>query len=229
MAACQRAVGLVRALAVLAPVALVMALPARPLAAPGPVRAAADTPAPVVLSVDAWMKVLPAPQTPDGWAPAPGPLVAWPVRGTVTQPFGCTGFELEHPAAGCPNGFHLGIDIAQPTGTPIHAAAPGLAYPLPDPARYGMYVIVQHYGGYATVYGHMSRWNVTWGQRVQAGDVIGFVGSTGNSTGPHLHFEVRYASAAYDPQPYLAGQPPVPSALPIGFPGAPRDDWRGIR
>jgi len=229
MAACRRALRPVRFLATLAPVALVAVLPAQPLAAPGPVRAAADQPAPTVLAVDAWIRVLPAPQTPDGWTPPPGPRVAWPLRGTVTQPFGCTGFELEHPSADCPNGFHTGIDIALPMGTPIRAAAAGLAYPLPDPARYGMYVIVQHYGGYATVYGHMSRWNVSWGQRVQAGDVIGFVGTTGNSTGPHLHFEVRYVATPYDPMPYLSGQPADPTPVPIGWPGAPRDDWRGVR
>lgn len=236
MAACRGALRLARILALLAPAALVAALPGQPLAAPAPVRAPAPArlaagPAPPagVMAVDEWIKVLPAPQTPDGWAPPPGPRVAWPLHGVVTQPFGCTGFELEHPTTECPNGFHLGLDIAQPQGTPIRAAASGLAYPLPDPARYGNFVIVQHVGGYATVYGHMSRFNVAWGQRVQAGDVIGFVGSTGNSTGPHLHFEVRYTATAYDPMPYLDGQPPDPAPLPAGWPGAPRDDWLGRR
>jgi murein DD-endopeptidase MepM/ murein hydrolase activator NlpD len=212
-----------RRFVLLVPLALALALPVRPVAA------AATADPPKVLSVDAWIKVLPAPQTPDDWAPPPGARVAWPLRGVITQPFGCTGYQLEHPATDCPNGFHTGIDIAEPTGAPIHAAASGLAYPLPDPARYGNFVIVQHYGGYATVYAHMSRYNVAWGQRVQAGEVIGFVGSTGNSSGPHLHFEVRYAASAYDPMPYLGGLPPDPTPLPAGWAGAPRDDWRGIR
>ncbi|HKA50086.1 MAG TPA: M23 family metallopeptidase [Candidatus Dormibacteraeota bacterium] len=191
-------------------------------AAPAPVD-------PKVMSIDAWLRTLPAPRTPDDHGAGPGPRVAWPVRGTVTQPFGCTGFSLEHPAADCPSGFHLGLDVAQPQGTPIRAAAAGLAYPMADPARYGNLVIIQHYGGYATVYGHMVRQAVSWGQQVQAGDVIGFVGSTGNSSGPHLHFEVRYAATAYDPVPYLSGSPADPAPLPIGWPGAPPDDWLGLR
>ncbi len=60
-----------------------------------------------------------------------------------------------------------------------------------------------------------------------AGDVIGWVGSTGNSAGPHLHFEVRFAGAPQDPAPYLAGSPAEPFPIPAGWPGAPRDDWSG--
>jgi murein DD-endopeptidase MepM/ murein hydrolase activator NlpD len=183
---------------------------------------------PKVMTVDAWVAVLPAPRTPEEYSPSGGARVLWPLRGTVTQPFGCTGFTLEHPVGTCPS-FHTGIDIAEPQGTPIRAAAAGWAYPLEDPDRYGNFVIVQHYAGYATVYGHMVRQNVSWGQAVQAGDVIGYVGSTGNSTGPHLHFEVRYAATPYDPMPYLAGVPADPTPLPAGWPGAPIDDWLGRR
>jgi murein DD-endopeptidase MepM/ murein hydrolase activator NlpD len=207
----------------------VASVPVRAAPAPRAALAALAVDPPAVMGVDAWIRVLPGPQMPDGWTPPPGSRVAWPLRGVVTQPFGCTGFELEHPTRDCPNGFHLGLDIAQPMGTPIRAAAAGLAYPLADPARYGNFVIVQHLGGYATVYGHMTRFNVAWGQRVQAGDVIGFVGSTGNSTGPHLHFEVRFTATAYDPTPYLDSRPPDPAPLPAGWAGAPRDDWRGVR
>lgn len=220
MAVRSGALRLVRMLAVAAPLALLLGAAGRPVEA-------AD--APTVMGVDAWVAVLPAPRMPDGWAPPPGPRAAWPVRGVVTQPFGCTGYQLEHPTTDCPNGFHTGIDIAEPMGTPIHAAMAGLAYPLPDPARYGNFVIVQGLAGYATVYAHMSRYNVAWGQRVEAGDVIGFVGSTGNSSGPHLHFEVRFAGTAYDPMPYLDGRPPDPTPLPAGWAGAPIDDWRGLR
>ena len=195
----------------------------------GQAQPAAPAPADNPTTVDGWMPLLAAPQTPQDWTPGPGALVAMPLQGTLTQPFGCTGFALEHPGAGCPNGFHTGIDLAQSEGTPIHAAAAGLAYPLSDPARYGNYVIIQQEGGYATVYGHMVRTNVSWGQPVKAGDVIGFVGTTGNSTGPHLHFEVRFGGVPQDPVPYLQGTPAAPFPLPEGWPGAPADDWRGLR
>jgi murein DD-endopeptidase MepM/ murein hydrolase activator NlpD len=209
---------------VLTPLALIA------VAAPGhPVMAQANAAPLAVLNPGDWTRVLPAPRMPDTYAPPRGSRVAWPVRGVITQPFGCTGYVLEHPSDTCPSGFHTGLDIAEPQGTPIRAAGAGLAYPFEDPARYGNYVIVQHVAGYATVYAHMVRQNVTWGQSVEAGDVIGFVGSTGNSSGPHLHFEVRFAATPYDPMEYLDGSPADPTALPAGWPGAPRDDWRGIR
>ena len=77
----------------------------------------------------------------------------------------------------------------------------------------------------------MVRTNVGWGQPVAAGDVIGFVGSTGNSTGPHLHFEIRFAGAPQDPMPYLdaAAPPPPPLQLPQGWPGAPPEELLGRR
>ena len=118
--------------------------------------------------------------------------------------------------------------VADPAGTPIHAAADGIAYPLPDYEFYGNHVLIQHQGGLSTVYGHMVRMNVAWGQRVKAGDVVGWVGSTGNSTGPHLHFEVRFAGIPVDPAPYLAGSPPEPFPLPAGWPGMPPDDVLGL-
>ena len=183
---------------------------------------------PAQMTVDDWVRVLPAPSPPDGWSPGPGPRMAWPLQGTLTQPFGCTGFALEHPQQGCP-AFHTGIDLAQPEGTPIRAAEPGLAYPLADPARYGNYVLEQERAGYATLYGHMVRTNVAWGQPVQAGDVLGYVGTTGNSTGPHLHFEVRFGGTPLNPVPYLQGAPTDPYPVPEGWPGAARDDWRGVR
>lgn len=181
------------------------------------------------MEVSDWLQVLPAPGTPDGWTAPAGARLGWPLRGSLTQPFGCTGFYLERAAQNCPSGFHTGIDLAQPEGTPIRAAADGLAYPLDDPERYGNHVIVQHLAGYSTLYAHMLRVNVAWGQPVRAGDVIGWVGSTGNSSGPHVHFEVRFAAAPLDPMPYLEGSPSDPFTLPAGWPGAPRDDWRGLR
>jgi murein DD-endopeptidase MepM/ murein hydrolase activator NlpD len=221
---------LTRLLLVLAPLSLVAA--SAPSDGP-PDRREQQRPAPVTTqtakTVDDWLPLLPAPQTPDAWRPGPGALVAWPLQGQLSQPFGCTGFERERAAQQCPSGFHTGIDLAQSEGTPIRSAGAGLAYPMSDPQRYGNYVVIQQEGGYATVYGHMVRTNVGWGQAVNAGDVIGFVGTTGNSTGPHLHFEVRFGGAPQDPMLYLKGSPPDPFPLPAGWPGSPRDDWRGVR
>ncbi|HLQ62404.1 MAG TPA: M23 family metallopeptidase [Candidatus Acidoferrales bacterium] len=214
-----------RALALLLPLALVQ-LAAVPEPPPPPPPAEA---VPRLLTVYEWLRILPAPRSPEGFQPPGGQRVAWPLHGILTQPFGCTGFYREPSQTDCPNGFHAGIDLADPPGTPIRAAAPGLAYPIPDVERYGNHVVVQHVGGLATNYAHMSRMNVAWGQLVQAGDVIGFVGSTGNSTGPHLHFEVRYAGVPLDPILYLQGSPPDPFPLPPGWPGAQRDDWLGRR
>lgn len=170
-----------------------------------------------------WLRILPAPS-----GQAPG--FQWPLRGPLTQPYGCTEFELERPAADCPGGFHTGIDLGLPQGTPIHASSAGIGYAFDDPLRYGNHVLIQHAGGYSTVYGHMVRTNVAWGQRVAAGDVIGWVGSTGNSTGPHLHFEIRYAGAPQDPLRYLdATTPPAPLPLPAGWPGSPPEELLGRR
>lgn len=177
-----------------------------------------------VLTVYQWLQLLPAPPTPAGWHLA-DPAFAYPLASYVeTQPFGCTGLSIESPTSACPGGFHTGIDMADPQGTPIRAAGPGLAYAFQDSLRYGNHVLILHAGGYVTVYGHMVRTAVAWGQPVRAGDVIGYVGSTGNSTGPHLHFEVRFAGVALDPMPYLTGSPAPPFPIPAGWQGAPPDD-----
>ena len=211
---------------------LVLALPLL-LVAAGPVHAVPDRtpgeyePQPRKLSIYDWLKVLPAPRPAADFAPPAGARVDWPLRGVVTQPFGCTQFELERPTTDCPAGFHTGLDIADVQGTPIHAAAAGLAYALPDDKGYGNHVVIQHAGGLATIYGHMVRMNVGWRQPVAQGDLIGWVGTTGNSTGPHLHFEVRFGGAPLDPLPYLGGSPVEPFPLPAGWPGSPPDDLRG--
>ena len=217
--------GALRRLALLLPLALLqLAMGPEP-----PVPPVAAVPEPRLLTVYEWLRILPAPLTPDGFQPPGGRRVEWPLRGVLTQPFGCTGFYREPSRTDCPNGFHTGIDLADPPGTPIRAAAPGIAYPIPDTERYGNHVVVQHQGGLSTNYAHMSRMNVAWGQTVQAGEVIGFVGSTGNSTGPHLHFEVRFAGVPLDPMDYLDGSPADPYPPPAGWPGSQRDDWRGKR
>ncbi|MBM7866737.1 peptidoglycan DD-metalloendopeptidase family protein [Heliobacterium gestii] len=101
--------------------------------------------------------------------------------------------------------FHTGVDFPAPSGTPIHAAQTGVISMAGYYGAYGNTVIIDHGGGTATLYGHMSVINVSEGQTVQKGDVIGFVGSTGWSTGPHLHFEVRVNGNHTNPMPYLGG------------------------
>jgi murein DD-endopeptidase MepM/ murein hydrolase activator NlpD len=101
-------------------------------------------------------------------------------------------------------GRHDGIDFSAPTGTPIHAAADGVVVNAGEMGGYGNGTVIDHGNGLATLYGHQSQILVTPGQTVRTGDVIGLVGSTGKSTGPHLHFEVRAFGVPTDPVPYLS-------------------------
>jgi murein DD-endopeptidase MepM/ murein hydrolase activator NlpD len=109
-----------------------------------------------------------------------------------------------HPVLGGRRG-HRGIDLGAPTGTPIRATADGTISRADWFSSYGLYVSIEHGGQIETRYGHMSRLNVAAGQQVRKGDVIGYVGSTGRSTGPHLHYEVRIAGQAVNPVPYMQG------------------------
>jgi murein DD-endopeptidase MepM/ murein hydrolase activator NlpD len=134
-----------------------------------------------------------------GSRPAPHPSGAgfiWPVHGPVTSEFG--------PRWG---GFHPGIDIAPGYGTPIAAAKDGVVAFAGWMDGYGNFIIIDHGGGFATAYGHQSRLAVSDGQAVSAGQVIGYVGSTGFSTGPHLHFEIRVNGTAVNPRGYESGDP----------------------
>jgi len=110
-----------RLLLTLAPLVLIAAAPAQ--AVPDRQPAESDLARHNLVVVYDWLRILPAPHTPSDFLPPAGARVAWPLRGVLTQPFGCTGFERERPAQQCPGGFHTGIDLAQPQGTPIRAAA----------------------------------------------------------------------------------------------------------
>jgi murein DD-endopeptidase MepM/ murein hydrolase activator NlpD len=146
-----------------------------------------------------------------GWLDSgqPGPDVAlpWPVIATTTQPFGCTGVSLEPSRGGCGH-FHTGIDLGVPTGTAVGAACPGVVSRAVDGSSgFGVHVVIScdsPGADYSTLYGHLSSRLVEVGDRVVAGQVIGYSGSTGNSSGPHLHFEVDTASGPVDPLGYLA-------------------------
>jgi murein DD-endopeptidase MepM/ murein hydrolase activator NlpD len=94
---------------------------------------------------------------------------------------------------------HLGVDYAAPTGTPVRTVGDGVVEFAGWQRGYGNFIVVQHRNGHTTAYGHLSKIHVRKGQRVSQGDTIGAVGSTGVSTGPHLHFEFRDQGVHKDP------------------------------
>jgi murein DD-endopeptidase MepM/ murein hydrolase activator NlpD len=111
--------------------------------------------------------------------------------------------------------FHKGVDLEADYGAPIHAAADGVIASAGWEGGFGNKVDLNHENGYHTWYAHLSRFAVTPGERVRKGDVIGYVGATGDATGPHLHYQVMLGGQAIDPQPYLNGVPPrVLATLP---------------
>jgi murein DD-endopeptidase MepM/ murein hydrolase activator NlpD len=118
----------------------------------------------------------------------------WPVSGTLTSPF-CESRSWES--------CHPGIDIAVPTGTPIRAADGGRVAIAGWVGGYGNYTCIQHTASLSSCYGHQSVLKVHVGQQVSQGQIIGLSGSTGHSTGPHLHFEVRINGAVANPMAYL--------------------------
>ena len=131
----------------------------------------------------------------------------WPERGTITQPFGCTDFLGEPYDPTCPTlHIHTGIDIAANYGTPIAAADTGIVSFVNWGwgGGYGNYVLITHGNGYATLYAHLSAIYVSVNQAVQRGQPIGAEGSTGFSTGPHLHFEIRQNGAYQNPLSFLS-------------------------
>jgi murein DD-endopeptidase MepM/ murein hydrolase activator NlpD len=123
--------------------------------------------------------------------PSGGGLM-WPVSGPVTSGFGWRWGRM-----------HEGIDIAVGSGTPVHAAQSGRVIVAGWMGGYGNLVVIDHGGGLSTAYGHNSSFAVSSGQSVSQGQVVAYSGSTGNSTGPHVHFEVRVNGSPVDPLGYL--------------------------
>jgi len=131
---------------------------------------------------------------------------SWPERGNyyISQGFGCTDYPLEPYDPSCPQKhFHAGIDIAGPFGASIYAADTGIVSLGYDQYGYGNYIVLTHGNGYSSLYGHLSGYNVSDGQTVARGQVIAFEGSTGNSSGPHLHFGVMLNGSWVNPCAYL--------------------------
>ena len=131
--------------------------------------------------------------------PTPGNhRFSWPVNGPITSPFG----YRNDPVLGG-NRLHAGVDIGASSGTPIKAAGDGVVIMAGWNGGYGNFTLIDHGGGLATGYGHQSSIGVRVGQHVSTGEVIGNVGSTGASTGPHLHWEVRVNGTPVDPMGWV--------------------------
>lgn len=132
-------------------------------------------------------------------SPLQSPLVAY----TMTQPYGPSIYWFEPSFAGFAH-FHTGLDMSAPTGTPAGATDDGVVIATGyDGYGYGNYVVLGHPGGRASLYAHLAQSLVRAGDKVTQGQPVGLVGSTGNSTGPHLHFEVLVQGLPLDPAPLM--------------------------
>lgn len=121
-----------------------------------------------------------------------------PVSGRVSSPYG---WRI-HPVLGYRK-FHTGVDFAASSGTSVRSVKSGTVILAKYNSSYGNYIIVDHGNGVSSLYAHLRGFNTSYGAKVSQGDTIGFVGSTGMSTGPHLHFEIRINGSHVNPAPYL--------------------------
>jgi murein DD-endopeptidase MepM/ murein hydrolase activator NlpD len=122
----------------------------------------------------------------------------WPVMGHITAGFG----ERLDPFSG-EGAFHTGVDVSAEYGAPVHVTADGVVTVADTHAGYGRMVVVDHGFGITTLYAHLSAYAVTTGTRVRRGEVIGYTGISGRSTGPHVHYEVRVNNAPVNPWRYM--------------------------
>ena len=153
---------------------------------PGPVRAASSLPS-------AYAIVARVPRSSHRYETGASVPHHWPLEeaGVITR---------GQVVGGAPDETHPGVDIAAPKGTPIRASGGGMVSQAASDAEYGLFVVVDHPDGYQTLYGHASRLLVQAGDSVAAGEVVALVGSTGHSTAPHLHFEIRRDGRSLDPR-----------------------------
>ena len=126
----------------------------------------------------------------------------WPVLGHITDSFG----ERLDPFSG-EGAFHTGVDVATDYGAPVHATADGIITIAGDHAGYGRLVVIDHGFGISTWYAHLSAFSAVAGARVKRGEVIGYTGISGRSTGPHVHYEVRMNNAPVNPWRYMKSTP----------------------
>jgi murein DD-endopeptidase MepM/ murein hydrolase activator NlpD len=126
-------------------------------------------------------------------------------RASISQGFGCTGVSIEPSDPSCPGGhWHSGIDLAAAWGTAVYATAPGVARVILSATGFGLHILIDHGGGLASLYGHLSSVDIANGAYVVTGQMVGAVGTTGNSTGPHLHFEIDRNGVPEDPRDLVA-------------------------
>ena len=135
-------------------------------------------------------------------APTTGGGFVKPLNGArISQGYGCTPVVIEPVDPACPGGhWHSGVDLAAARGTDVVATLPGLVHVLVSATGYGLHVVIDHGGGLTSLYGHLDTVAVADGTYVTAGEAVGAVGSSGNSTGPHLHFEICRDGIAEDPR-----------------------------
>jgi murein DD-endopeptidase MepM/ murein hydrolase activator NlpD len=133
------------------------------------------------------------------WVNLAGAPELWPVMGPITSSFG----EREDPLNVGEGEFHTGVDIGVSFGTPVRATADGLVESAGMASGYGREVILNHGNGIETLYAHLSGFTVTPGQQVSIGQVIGYVGLSGRTTGPNLHYEVRIHNTPVNPHKYM--------------------------
>lgn len=158
----------------------------------------------MVAALDAEIAQLQAEQAAAAAAGGGNGRFGWPLQGPISQGYGCTPYTFEMYDPNCPSRhFHTGIDIAAGCGANIHASAGGYAYAYYSSWGFGYHVIIVHGNGWTTLYGHMSYIGVGGGQWVGRGQYIGNEGSTGNSTGCHLHFEIDRNGNSVNPYDYL--------------------------
>jgi murein DD-endopeptidase MepM/ murein hydrolase activator NlpD len=125
----------------------------------------------------------------------------YPVEGSISSPYG----KRENPITGN-EGFHSGIDLSSSPGTPIRATADGIVSHSGWTANSGYVVVLEHGCGFSTIYAHNKKNAVKLGEKVKRGETIGYVGSTGKSTGPHVHYEIWEKGKSVNPKKYLQGR-----------------------
>jgi murein DD-endopeptidase MepM/ murein hydrolase activator NlpD len=126
----------------------------------------------------------------------------WPVLGHITDSFG----ERLDPFSG-EGAFHTGVDVGADYGAPVHATADGVVLDVGQHSGYGRVVILDHGFGITTWYAHLSAYAVVAGTRIKRGEVLGYTGISGRSTGPHVHYEVRVNNAPVNPWRYMRSNP----------------------